>query len=206
MEREQLLTDLTGRPPDPSQLEGLDRFVAWLASEGLEAGLIGPGEADDLWNRHILDSAAFGHGWRRPPPALYDLGSGGGLPGLVLAILWPETRVTLLDRSGRRTRLLRRFVRILDLDNVVVIQTDAERTGFQADAMVMRAVFPPEKAIPFFAGHLTPGGKAVLALSRSGPPDGTRLVDLARTAGLTARVHEVSILDPAAWLLIMEYS
>lgn len=182
----------------------LRRFAAWLGSEGAEAGLIGPDERDDLWSRHLLDSAAFGLAWPQAPSELIDIGSGGGLPGVVLAIIWPGTRVTLLDRSGRRTRLLRRLVRILELDNVVVMQADVDHTRFDAGAMVMRAVFPPERAIGFFADRLAPGGRGVLALSRQSAPDEAALVRMAGEAGLAATVLEVSVLDPPAWLLIME--
>ena len=67
----------------------------------------------------------FGVGWDAPPDEVLDVGTGVGLPGIPLAILFPETMVTLLDRGGRRVRLLHRAVRVLGLPNVVIAQGDA---------------------------------------------------------------------------------
>src|SRR5680860_1148391 len=94
----------------------LGRLHRWLATEAVEAGGLGPNEVDQITQRHIGDSAAFACQVPKAPDSLIDLGSGVGLPGAVLAILWPRTSVTLLDRSGRRADLARRMTRVVGLD------------------------------------------------------------------------------------------
>jgi len=82
--------------------------------------------------------------------SVIDVGSGVGLPGIPLAILWPDTTVRLVERSGRRARLLRRAVRILDLENAHVDEGDLgslEPAAWEGVGVVMRAVFPPESAL-----------------------------------------------------------
>ena len=131
---------------DPEQL---DRFRAFLEDEALPAGGIGPSERDRLTGRHIHDSLGFSVAWHaEPPPArVVDIGSGVGLPGIPLAILWPATTVTLVERSGRRARLLRRVARILGLSSVEVVERDVAALGPVTGAgIVMRAVFPPAEA------------------------------------------------------------
>ncbi len=195
------ITQIIGGPIRESAFDQLSRFATWLETEGVAAGAIGPSE--DVWNRHILDSLAFATAWDTAPANLTDIGTGAGLPGLVLAIIWPSTVVDLVDRSGRRTRLLRRISRILELENLRILQTDVDHIDLALDAMVMRAVFPPPRAVAFAADHLSSGGRAVVALSRSQPPDPS-IVDVASAAGLDARIEVVEMLDPPAWLLIMD--
>ncbi len=130
----------------------LARFGRFLADEAIPAGALGPGEAERLEDRHLHDSLGFSIAWQgeRSPDRLVDVGSGAGLPGIPLAILWPECDVRLVERSGRRAGLLRRASRILDLGNVTVLQASVEdltSSDVSGAAMVMRAVFPPDRAL-----------------------------------------------------------
>lgn len=195
------ISRLLGGPILDEAFDQLTHFSTWLETEGVAAGGIGPSE--DVWNRHIMDSLSFATAWDTAPAKLADIGSGAGLPGLALAIIWPDTVVELMDRSGRRTRLLRRVSRMLELANVRIYQTDVDRVDLALDAMVMRAVFPPPRAVAFTADHLAPGGRAVVGLSRSHSPDPS-IVEVAAAAGLNARIEVVEVLDPPAWLLIMD--
>jgi 16S rRNA G527 N7-methylase RsmG len=186
----------------------LQAYADWLIAEAIPAGGLGPREAERLWSRHLGDSLTFATAWGASPPAeLLDVGSGVGLPGIPLAILWPETLVTVLDRGGRRTRLLHRAVRILALPNVVVAQADVFAVADEWEALTFRGAVKPQEAVGLSGRLLIPGGTAVLGLSRrQEPPKRTRdLIGIARALGLDASVRSVpaEILDGPAWLLIM---
>jgi 16S rRNA (guanine527-N7)-methyltransferase len=197
-----------GVPFGQSQGALLREYADWLVAEAIPAGGLGPREAGRLWARHLADSLTFASGWEDGPPAeLLDVGSGVGLPGIPLAILWPETLVTVLDRGGRRTRLLHRAVRILALPNVVVAQADVFAVADEWEALTFRGAVKPQEAVGLSARLLVPGGTAVLGLSRRAePPERARdLTGIAGALGMQAGVREVpvEILDGPAWLLIM---
>lgn len=189
-------------------LERLTEYADWLVGEAIPAGGLGPREASRLWARHLGDSLSFAAGWKDGhPEEILDVGSGVGLPGIPLAILWPGTVVTLLDRGGRRIRLLRRAARILALENVVIAQGDVFTVADEWRGMVFRGAVRPPEAIGLAARILDLGGRAVFGLSRRAePPDEAGdLVTLAGALGLDAEVRAVpaDILDGASWLLIM---
>jgi 16S rRNA (guanine527-N7)-methyltransferase len=180
-------------------------FEHWLRTEAAVAGGIGPREAERLWERHIADSLLLGFPWGTTAPrSLGDLGSGVGLPGIPLALVFPRTSVTLVERSGRRCTLLRRVARILDLE-VQVVRTElgpgrGELGPF--DAVVSRAAFPPDRASLIAARLLAPGGTAVLALRRGGQ---TAPPPVSSPDDVTTDIVRVpaAILDDAVWLLRM---
>jgi 16S rRNA (guanine527-N7)-methyltransferase len=85
------------------------RYAALLAGPAIDRGLLGPAEAERLWDRHLLNCAAVAE-LVPSPGSLVDLGSGPGLPGVVLALLLPEVSVTLLEPMARRADFLRECV------------------------------------------------------------------------------------------------
>jgi 16S rRNA (guanine527-N7)-methyltransferase len=189
-------------------LDLLERYASWLRDEAIRAGGLGPREGERLWSRHLADSLLFATAWRdRGPDELLDVGSGVGLPGIPLAILWPETKVTLLDRGGRRVRLLYRVVGVLGLSNVMIAQGDALAVADEWEAIVARGALRAPEFVGLSARLLSPGGTAVLGLSRrEQPPERTRdLVGIAEALGLSPELVGVppEILDAPAWLLIM---
>jgi len=193
---------------DGDQVSQLETYAAWLREEAIEAGGLGPREATRLWGRHLADSLTFAAGWREGAPAeILDVGTGVGLPGLPLAILWPETVITLLDRGGRRIRLLHRVLRILALPNVVIAQGDVFTVADAWRGMVFRGAVRAPEAVGLAARILVPGGSAVLGLSRRPelPERAGDLVSIAEALGLQAAVEGVpeKVLDGPAWLLIM---
>lgn len=135
------------------------RYAALLAGPGTERGLLGPAESGRLWDRHLLNSAAVAE-LLPPDGVLADLGSGAGLPGVVLALLRPAVRVVLVEPMLRRTEFLEECVRELGLANTVVLRGRAEDVAGQVDADVVtaRAVAPLHRLAGMAAGLLRPGG------------------------------------------------
>ena len=185
----------------------LDRYADWLVEEAMPAGGLGPREQERLWPRHIADSLAFSVGWDVAPEEVLDVGTGVGLPGVPLSILWPDCYVTLLDRAGRRIRMLRRVVRILALPRARVAQGDIFSVADEWEGIVFRGSVKAQEAVGLSSKLLAENGRAVLGLSRrSEPPMETRdLMAIAGAMGLEAELISVptEILDGPAWLLIM---
>jgi 16S rRNA (guanine527-N7)-methyltransferase len=185
----------------------LTHYVEWLIEEAIPAGGLGPREGDRIWQRHIGDSLTFAAAWPEAPAEILDVGTGVGLPGIPLAIAFPETMVTLLDRGGRRVRLLHRAARMLGLANVVIAQGDAFSVADEWAGLAFRASIPPAEAVGLANRLLEPGAVGVFGLStRPDEPERARdLVSLASALGMDAEVRQVpeEVLDGTSWLLIM---
>ncbi|MBT2207004.1 16S rRNA (guanine(527)-N(7))-methyltransferase RsmG [Actinomadura sp. NEAU-AAG7] len=141
-----------------------ERYAAFLADAGVERGLIGPREVDRLWERHLINCAVVAEAI--PDGAqVVDVGSGAGLPGIVLAIVRPDLRVTLLEPLLRRTTFLNECVELLGLPNVEVRRARAEEVveEFSMDVATARAVAPLDRLAKWALPLLRPGGE-LLAL------------------------------------------
>lgn len=140
------------------------RYARLLAGPAVERGLIGPHEVPRLWERHLLNSAAVTSLVPRPC-SLVDLGSGAGLPGIVLALLLPDVQVTLLEPMLRRVTFLEECLTELQLENARVHRARAEDVAGEigADVVTARAVAPLGRLAALAAGLLRPGG-LVLAI------------------------------------------
>ncbi len=160
-----------------------EQYAALLTGVGVERGIVGPGEAARIWDRHVLNCGAIA---RLLPAAgaIVDLGSGAGLPGIVLAILRPESRITLLEPMARRVGFLQECASALGLGNVDVVRGRAEELGgrLAADVVTSRAVAPLEKLAGLSAGLARPGGR-VLAIKGS-----SAAAELARSRLVLARL------------------
>jgi len=192
---------LVGVDLTADQVSLLGAFTDWLASEGAEAGGIGPVEAGRLEDRHIADSLIYAAAWGKNPSTLLDVGSGVGLPGIPLAIAYPQIGVTLVDRSGRRCSLARRVVRVLGLQNVVVRQEDVGNLTGSWDVVVFRASLPPADALKVAPSLLAAGGRAVVGLSRKAAPEFVPTAP-SGTSVVVTKIGE-GVLDSPAWLLRM---
>ena len=136
-----------------------ERYAELLAGPGVERGLIGPNEVPRLWERHLLNSAAVAR-LVPVPCSLVDLGSGAGLPGIVLALLLPDADVTLLEPTLRRTIFLEECVADLGLGNAKIWRARAEQAAgtLAADVVTARAVAPLDQLAALALGLLKPGG------------------------------------------------
>jgi 16S rRNA (guanine527-N7)-methyltransferase len=136
-----------------------ERYVRMLAGPGVSRGLLGPREVPRLWSRHILNCAAVADLVPRPA-TLIDLGSGAGLPGIVLALLLPDVQVTLLERMERRAIFLDECIQELGLGNAQVCRATAEELAGKraADVVTARAVAPLDRLAGLAAGLVRRGG------------------------------------------------
>ncbi|MGH3300693.1 MAG: 16S rRNA (guanine(527)-N(7))-methyltransferase RsmG [Streptosporangiaceae bacterium] len=164
-------------------LQQAEQYAGLLTGIGAERGIVGPGEAARVWDRHVLNCGVIA----RLIPAtcsLVDLGSGAGLPGIVVAMLRPESRVTLLEPMARRAGFLQECVTALGLANVEVVRGRAEEFAgrLAADVVTSRAVAPLEKLAGLSAGLARPGGR-VLAMKGS-----SAAAELARARPVLARL------------------
>lgn len=123
-----------------------ERFADLLASEGIVRGLIGPREVPRLWDRHLLNCAVIADVMEEGS-SVCDIGSGAGLPGLVLAIRRPDLSLTLVEPLQRRTTFLDEVVTELGLGNVTVVRARAEELHGKRtfDIVTSRAVAPLDK-------------------------------------------------------------
>lgn len=145
------------------RIELARRFTAALGEHGEERGLIGPLEPARLWSRHILNSAVagplFASGAR-----VGDVGSGAGLPGLVLAIARPDVEWVLIEPMERRVTWLQEQTDALELQNVSIVRARGEEwtEGAVLDAVTARAVSALKTLIPLTAPLVRVGGELVL--------------------------------------------
>lgn len=145
------------------------RYAEWFTGAGVERGLVGPRETERVWQRHILNCVAVG-ALIEPGSLVVDLGSGAGLPGIVLAIARPDLRIVLVESMLRRAAFLEEVVADLALRSVSVRRARAEelrKEGLQADVVTARAVAPMDRLASWAAPLLREGG-ALLALKGTG--------------------------------------
>jgi 16S rRNA (guanine527-N7)-methyltransferase len=159
---------LADPPPGAADVFGsaLDQAVAFaqvLATRGVEQGLIGPREVPRLWDRHLLNCAVVAELIRPRCRTLVDIGSGAGLPGIVLALIRPELDVILLEPMERRCRFLAECAAELGLANASVRRGRAEDTRLRADVATARAVAPLGRLAELAVRVVRPGGM-VLAI------------------------------------------
>jgi len=164
-----------GAPPAPASagevfskgLPRIEQFAGLLASEATVRGLIGPREVPRLWERHLLNCGLVAD-LITQDASVCDIGSGAGLPGLVLGVRRPDLDVTLVEPLLRRTTFLEDAIALLELPNVTVTRSRAEdlhgRRTF--DVVTSRAVAPMDRLIGWSLPLVRSGGE-VLAMKGS---------------------------------------
>jgi 16S rRNA (guanine527-N7)-methyltransferase len=158
-------------------------YASLLTGAGVERGIVGPAEAERVWDRHLLNCGAVA----RLIPAsssVVDLGSGAGLPGIVLALLLPGASVTLLEPMARRVDFLSECVAELGLANTTVLRGRAEDLAghISADVVTARAVAPLDRLVGLMLGLMRPGGRALAIKGATAP------AELARARPALARL------------------
>lgn len=174
-----------------SRLPLAERYADLLATEGVKRGLLGPREVPRLWDRHLVNCALLGEAV--PEGAdVCDIGTGAGLPGLVLALLRPDIRCTLVEPLLRRTTFLAEAVGTLAVTNVEIVRARAEALHGRRTFSVVtsRAVAPLPKLLAWSMPLVRPGGQ-LLAMKGSSVHSE---VDAAGPALRRAGAGDVSVL------------
>ena len=167
---------------------------SWLAGDGVTRGLIGPREVDRLWSRHILNSAAIAE--LIPDGAtLADVGSGAGLPGIPVALLRPDVRVTLIEPLLRRTNFLTHSVDYLGITDRVTVRRDrAEQVRETYDVVASRALAPLDRLIRWCLPLMKPSGQILAIKGASARQEILDHERLSAGSGLAAEVVTVQLL------------
>ncbi|BBZ25721.1 ribosomal RNA small subunit methyltransferase G [Mycolicibacterium madagascariense] len=143
-------------------LELAEQYAAVLAGAGIERGLIGPGEVDRLWERHILNSTAVAE-LLNSGERVADVGSGAGLPGIPLRLARADVAVTLVEPLLRRAEFLSEVVELLGIPVTVIRGRAEERAVRDAaghiDVVTSRAVASLDKLSRWCLPLLEPGGR-----------------------------------------------
>jgi 16S rRNA (guanine527-N7)-methyltransferase len=192
--------ELARRAFSSERLPLAQRYVELLATAGVERGLIGPREAPRLWDRHVLNclavSAAVG-----ASATVVDLGSGAGLPGLVLAIGRPDLQVTLVEPLQRRTVFLDEVVADLGLTGVRVLRGRAEELhGVEEfDVVTARALAPLGRLVGWAMPLVGPEGALLAMKGRSALDEITEAAAVLRSLRCTPpEIVEVTGPDGAS--------
>ena len=155
---EQSVEGLVGRY-FPERQEEIRAFAQFLTTAGIERGLIGPREGERIWERHIFNCLPVTQ--LLPQNAsLFDIGSGAGLPGIVIALARPDLKVTLIEPLERRVEFLKEATEGLDIE---VIRGRAQDVKKSAEYVTARAVAPLEK-LKKISWHMVKTGGALLAM------------------------------------------
>ncbi len=145
----------------PAEGRQLAAFVELLLHWNRVHNLTGIRDRDELLDRHLVESLALEGLIEGETVA--DIGSGGGLPGIPLAIVRPEARFTLIESRRKRASFLRHAAATLALANVEVAHSRAEELGLRQFATVLaRAVAPPRELLEIATPLVAPGGRLVL--------------------------------------------
>jgi 16S rRNA (guanine527-N7)-methyltransferase len=148
----------------PGQEDAIRAYAEFLTTAGIERGLIGPREGERIWERHIFNCLPVTQ--LLPQGAsLFDIGSGAGLPGIVIALARPDLKVTLIEPLERRVEFLNEAVTAIAADGVEieVIRGRAQDVKKSADFVTARAVAPMEK-LKKMSWHMVKTGGSLLAM------------------------------------------
>jgi 16S rRNA (guanine527-N7)-methyltransferase len=170
----------------PGQEDAIRAYAEFLTTAGIERGLIGPREGERIWERHIFNCLPVTQ--LLPQGAsLFDIGSGAGLPGIVIALARPDLKVTLIEPLERRVEFLNEAVAAIAAGGVEieVIRGRAQDVKKSADFVTARAVAPMEK-LKKMSWHMVKTGGSLLAMK--GESASTEMVGIRG-----AELHEIKL-------------
>jgi 16S rRNA (guanine527-N7)-methyltransferase len=187
-----------------------ERYAEMLASSGVERGLVGPREAERIWERHLLNCAVIAE-IIAADAVVVDVGSGAGLPGIPLALARPDLRVTLLEPMARRVTWLTEVIDELDLA-VEVHRGRAEEASVRSviggcDVVTARAVAPLGRLAGLALPLLRPGGMLVAMKGETAGDEVAGERDAVHGFGGRAiRLHDCGsgIVDPLTRVVLVE--
>lgn len=172
----------------PERSAEISRYAEMLATWGIERGLVGPKEGDRIWERHIANclpvTTLIPQGG-----SVIDIGSGAGLPGIVIALARPDLTVTLLEPLARRVDFLEEVIAELNVP-IKVVRGRGESVKGSYSVVTARAVAPLAKLLPLIWHLVAPNG-ALLAIK--GESAAAELEETRLKKGVKAKVHELSV-------------
>ncbi|NBQ01528.1 MAG: 16S rRNA (guanine(527)-N(7))-methyltransferase RsmG, partial [Actinobacteria bacterium] len=142
----------------PERSEEALAFEELLATKAIERGLIGPAEGERIWQRHIENCLPVVTLLPMSEAKVADIGSGAGLPGIVVALARPELKVSLIEPLQRRVEFLYEVIEALKLNNVEVIRAKAESVKGSYNYVLARAVAPLPRLIESTWHLIAPAG------------------------------------------------
>jgi len=184
----------------------LDAFGGLLARWNRRVNLVADAAPEHIWRRHILDSLQIAQYLPPTTSLIADVGSGGGFPGLVLAIAEPARKIQLVEADKRKSAFLCHAVQTLALANASVIARRIEDTDLQADVITARAVAPVARLLDWIAPKLASGGIALLPKGKTAEDELTlaltqwrlrieRFPSCTDEQGVILRLSEIARLD-----------
>jgi len=190
----------------PDAIEQLEVLHERLATTGVERGLIGPREVPRLWDRHILNCAVVTELIPESAQELADVGSGAGLPGLVLAVLRPTMSVTLIEPLERRSLFLSEVVDEMDLGNrVEVLRARAEDVrGRQFAVVTARAVAPLDRLCGWCLPLLAPGGRLLAIKGAKAHEEVAAARQTLATRNFRVELCGNGIIDPPTTVVVLD--
>ncbi|QYX78834.1 16S rRNA (guanine(527)-N(7))-methyltransferase RsmG [Streptomyces akebiae] len=211
------MTEAAELPPAPEQARDVFgdryadavRYAELLAEAGVQRGLIGPREVPRLWERHLLNCAVLSEVVPEGV-TVCDVGSGAGLPGIPLALVRDDLKITLLEPLLRRTNFLTEVVELLGLDHVTVVRGRAEEvlgTLQPVHVVTARAVAPLDRLAGWGIPLLRPYGE-MLALKGDTAEEELKsaATALSKLGAVATSIHHVGegVVDPLSTVVRVE--
>jgi len=194
---------------EPGDLERLGLYLALLLEVNKSFNLTAVTDPEQAWTKHILDSLTLIPLLAELPPGsrVIDVGSGGGLPGLPLAIVLPDLKFTLLEATGKKAEFLRHAVKSLGLANTNVVLGRAERTGQNEahretyDTAVARAVGPTVVIAELTVPLIKIGGRVLLIKGQKAEEE---LASAKQGLHLLHATHAGTIQTPTGRVVVLD--
>lgn len=178
-------------PPLAVSRETFARYAEILQSAGVERGLIGPREGERIWERHIYNCLPVAT--LIPEGAkVIDIGSGAGLPGIVIALARPDISILLLEPLERRATFLNEVIEELGLRNTTVARGKAAEFQGKFDVVTARAVAPMDRLLAWCWHLLLPGGR-ILAMKGERAGEELASTPLSRYTGASGEILEPTL-------------
>lgn len=186
---------------DPDQVAKLRSFAVTLSGQGADLGLVSGADRDRVWGRHVLDSLRVLPCLIPKDRTLADIGSGGGLPGIPLALARPSIPVTLIEPRSRRVAFLEKVVQELAISNARILHARAEEVSERFGACTARALAGPADTWRLAAPLLEDEGRVFYFAGRS---FGQNELDALTAAGARANICGSPLFPGAGSLVIMQ--
>ncbi len=194
---------------EPGEVERLGRFLALLLYANTRMNLTAIKDAESAWHRHILDALTLIAPLAELPEGatVIDIGTGGGVPGIPLAIVRPDLRFTLLDATAKKTAFVRAAMDVLGVEHATVVTARAEAAGRDTqhrdtyDVAIARAVGPMATIAELATPFVKPNGVALLIKGERAPEE---LADAKAALHLLLSAHAGTLDTRTGKIVILE--